>query len=52
MGLFYEFVNDASVRMIGVEAAGEGVTSSKTRRHTHPGQSGRVTWGHELSLAG
>lgn len=29
MGLFYEFVNDASVRMIGVEAAGEGVTSSK-----------------------
>lgn len=29
MGLFYEFVNDASVRMIGVEAAGEGVTSAK-----------------------
>jgi tryptophan synthase beta chain len=28
MGLFHEFVRDASVRMIGVEAAGEGVTTS------------------------
>ncbi len=29
MGLFYEFVKDASVRMIGIEAGGEGVTSEK-----------------------
>lgn len=29
MGLFHEFVNDESVRLIGVEAAGEGVTSQK-----------------------
>ncbi len=29
MGLFHEFVNDESVRLIGVEAAGEGVTSTK-----------------------
>ena len=28
MGLFHEFVRDESVRMIGVEAAGEGVTTS------------------------
>jgi tryptophan synthase beta chain len=27
MGLFHEFVRDESVRMIGVEAAGEGVTT-------------------------
>lgn len=29
MGLFYEFVNEASVRLIGIEAAGEGVNSEK-----------------------
>lgn len=29
MGLFYEFVSDAGVRLIGVEAAGEGVGSGK-----------------------
>lgn len=29
MGLFHEFVNDASVRLIGVEAAGEGVQTDK-----------------------
>ena len=29
MGLFHEFVNEPSVRMIGVEAAGEGVDSDK-----------------------
>jgi tryptophan synthase beta chain len=29
MGLFYEFVQDASVRLIGVEAAGEGIDTDK-----------------------
>ena len=29
MGLFHEFLNDPSVRLIGVEAAGEGVESEK-----------------------
>ncbi|MEL6319735.1 MAG: tryptophan synthase subunit beta [Cyanobacteria bacterium J06626_14] len=29
MGLFHEFVNEPSVRLIGVEAAGEGVTTDK-----------------------
>ncbi len=29
MGLFHEFVNEASVRLIGVEAAGEGVNTDK-----------------------
>lgn len=29
MGLFYEFVNETSVRLIGIEAAGEGVNSEK-----------------------
>ena len=29
MGLFHEFVDDAGVRLIGVEAGGEGVDSSK-----------------------
>jgi tryptophan synthase beta chain len=29
MGLFHEFVNEPSVRMIGIEAAGEGVDTEK-----------------------
>ena len=29
MGLFHEFVNETSVRMIGIEAAGEGVDTEK-----------------------
>lgn len=29
MGLFHEFVNEASVRLVGIEAAGEGVDSEK-----------------------
>ncbi|NEO58714.1 MAG: tryptophan synthase subunit beta [Okeania sp. SIO3B5] len=29
MGLFHEFVNESSVRMIGVEAGGEGVDTNK-----------------------
>lgn len=29
MGLFHEFVDDESVRFIGVEAAGEGVSTGK-----------------------
>lgn len=29
MGLFHEFINESSIRIIGVEAAGEGVTTTK-----------------------
>lgn len=29
MGLFYEFVNEPTVRMIGIEAAGEGIATEK-----------------------
>lgn len=29
MGLFYPFLNDASVQMVGVEAGGEGIVSGK-----------------------
>jgi len=29
MGIFHEFVDDEDVRLIGVEAGGEGVTTSK-----------------------
>ncbi|MGH8002490.1 MAG: tryptophan synthase subunit beta [Brasilonema sp.] len=29
IGLFHEFVNEASVRLIGVEAAGEGISTQK-----------------------
>jgi tryptophan synthase beta chain len=29
MGLFYEFINEFSIRLIGVEAAGEGVNTPK-----------------------
>jgi len=39
MGLFHEFVSDANVRMIGVEAAGEGV---ETDKHAATLTKGRV----------
>src|SRR5213080_3044370 len=32
MGLFYPFLKDESVKMIGVEAGGEGIEAGKTRR--------------------
>jgi tryptophan synthase beta chain len=40
MGLFYEFVNEPSVRLIGVEAAGEGVNTSKHAATLTKGQVG------------
>ncbi|MGJ3246640.1 MAG: tryptophan synthase subunit beta [Elainellaceae cyanobacterium] len=39
MGLFHEFVNDSSVRLIGVEAGGEGIQSE---RHAATLTRGRV----------
>jgi len=39
IGLFHEFVNEASVRLIGVEAAGEGVN---TEKHAATLTKGRV----------
>ncbi len=40
MGLFYEFVGDRQVRMIGVEAAGEGVDTDKHAATLTRGQVG------------
>ena len=40
MGLFYEFVKDASVRIIGVEAAGEGVATGRHAATLTHGQVG------------
>ena len=64
MGLFYEFVKDSSVRLIGIEAAGSGVDSGKhaaTLTAGQPGvlhgamsyllqdQDGQVTEAHSIS---
>ncbi len=40
MGLFYPFINDAEVRLIGVEAAGLGVDSGKHAASIGAGQVG------------
>ncbi|BAZ53751.1 tryptophan synthase beta subunit [Nostoc sp. NIES-4103] len=40
MGLFYEFVNEPSVQLIGVEAAGEGVNTTKHAATLTKGQVG------------
>jgi tryptophan synthase beta chain len=40
MGLFYEFVKESSVRLIGVEAAGEGVNTEKHAATLTKGQIG------------
>ncbi|MBN3961147.1 tryptophan synthase subunit beta [Nostoc sp. NMS8] len=39
MGLFYEFINESSIRLIGIEAAGEGVN---TEKHAATLTKGRV----------
>ena len=40
MGLFYEFVKDSQIRIIGVEAAGEGIDSDKHAATLTQGQVG------------
>ncbi|MBD2193986.1 MULTISPECIES: tryptophan synthase subunit beta [Calothrix] len=40
MGLFYEFINESSVRLIGIEAAGEGVDTNKHAATLTKGQVG------------
>jgi len=40
MGLFYEFVKESSIRLIGVEAAGSGVDSGKHAATLTAGQPG------------
>jgi tryptophan synthase beta chain len=40
MGIFYDFIGDASVRLIGCEAAGEGVGTPKTAATIATGSSG------------
>ena len=39
MGLFYDFISDADVELVGVEAGGEGIPSG---RHSSPLTAGRV----------
>ena len=40
MGSFYHFLNDPSVNLIGVEAAGQGITSGKSAATTALGRAG------------
>lgn len=40
MGIFYHFLDDARIRIIGVEAAGEGLTSGRSAATTALGRSG------------
>ncbi len=40
IGLFYPFLNDASVKMIGVEAGGEGIIPEKHAARFHGGSLG------------
>lgn len=64
MGLFYEFVSDPAIRLIGVEAGGEGINSPKhaaTLTRGEPGvlhgamsyllqdEDGQVTEAHSIS---
>ncbi len=40
IGMFYPFVEDSNVQLIGVEAAGAGITTSKHAAAIHGGQTG------------
>ena len=47
MGLFYPFLNDESVKMVGVEAGGEGIATGKHAARFQGGSLG-VLQGHAL----
>ena len=40
MGIFFHFLNDTRIRIIGVEAAGEGITSGRSAATTALGRPG------------
>ena len=42
MGLFHPFLDDKDIRMIGVEAAGEGVDTGRQSAHHHDSFAGQV----------
>ena len=52
IGLFYPFIKDTAVRMIGVEAAGLGLERSDACGDDHGRQRGRAAWESHLPAAG
>ena len=48
MGLFHPFYNDASVRLVGVEAAGEGAGYGPPRGKPGGGKAGRAARGDDV----
>jgi hypothetical protein len=55
IGMFYPFLEDEGVRLIGVEAAGRGAGRggrAAARRHPHPREPRRAPRGDELPAAG
>ena len=51
MGLFYEFIEDPSVRLIGCEAAGHGVDTDKTAATMATGTVRHLPWHEVLFLS-
>ncbi len=49
IGLFRGFMGDPSVALVGVEAAGEGLTTDGTPPHSHRRTGGSPPRGQELS---
>ena len=52
MGIFYPYIDQKNVRLIGVEAAGEGHRIGQARGGARRRHSGRVAWQPHLSAAG
>ncbi len=51
MGLFYAFMNDKKVKMVGVEAGGLGVASGKHAAQFLRGKARRLARHHDLSCS-
>ena len=51
MGAFYSYIQDTAVRLIGVEAGGEGIATGIMRRRCAPGARRAARQSH-LSAAG
>ena len=51
IGLFYPFIKDTKVKMIGVEAGGMGLASGKHAARFAGGKAWRIAWHHDLSCS-
>ena len=51
-GIFYPFIDDESVKLIGIEAGGKSTVSWRTCRDAFSRKAGRAAWGVVVCASG